>query len=168
MLAPYFIKNFKILHMNKLFALLVLFVLCFVIFPTSGYADTGNKVNNNSRLNKTNAKMDDSIIGSWAGKHISIEVTGQGAKIEYDCASGTIDKKIILDKNHHFNVLGTHTEEHGGPIRQNEQSNSYPVRLIGRIKGKKMTLIVKRKDNNKIIGSFILVRGQESFLVKCR
>ncbi len=168
MLAPYFIKHFIIISMNKLFVLLVLCAFYVVIFPTSDYAITGNRTKINSRLNKTNAKMDDSIIGSWAGNHISIEVTEQGAKIEYDCASGTIDKKIILDKNHRFNVLGTHTEEHGGPVRQNEQSNNYPVRFIGRIRGRKMTLVIKRKDNNKMIGTFILIRGQESSLVKCR
>ncbi len=112
--------------------------------------------------------MDDSIIGSWGGNHISIEVTEQGAKIEYDCASGTIDKKIILDKKHSFNVLGTHTEEHGGPTRLNEQSSGFPVKFVGRIKGKKMTLVVKHKENNKIIGTFILIKGQESLLVKCR
>jgi hypothetical protein len=153
--------------MNKLFALAALFAVYVVIFPTYGYSiDNETKVY--SRLNKTNDKMSDSIIGSWAGKHISMEVTEHGAKIEYDCASGTIDKKIILDKNHHFNVLGTYTEEYGGPTRLDQQSNSYQVRLIGQIKGKKMTLTVKRRDNNKVIGTFSLLHGQESLLVKCR
>jgi hypothetical protein len=154
--------------MNKLFALLTLFVVYVVIFPTSGYGITVNDTKVKSLLNKTNAKMDDSIIGSWAGNHITMEVTQQGAKIEYDCASGTINKKIILDKNKRFDVSGTQVEEHGGPIRESDAPNSYPVRFIGRIKGKRMTLVVKRKDNNKIIGTFSLLHGQESLLVKCR
>ncbi len=154
--------------MNKLFMLLTLFFLYVVISPAFGYAGICNGIKINSRLNKTKARMDDSIIGNWAGKHISIEVTEQGAKIEYDCASGTINKKIILDKNQHFNVLGTHTEEHGGPMRENGNLNSYPVRFMGRIRGKRMTLIVKREDSNKVIGKFSLTHGQEPLLVKCR
>lgn len=162
-------KNFDLIDMKNFFAVLALFAICIVIFPaSSGLAADANNDKINFQSNKTNAKMNDSIIGSWAGKHISLEITAQGAKIEYDCASGAITEKIILDKNRSFNVLGTHIEEHGGPTRQNEQSPGLPVRFIGRIKGKRMTLIVKRKDNNKVIGTFSLIHGQESLLVKCR
>ncbi len=154
--------------MKKYSALLAIFALYVVIFPISVYAVTGSDAEDNFRSNKTNVKMDDSLIGGWAGKHITIEVTRQGAKIEYDCANGAIGKKIILDKSLRFSVLGTHIEEHGGPVRQNDAPNGYPVRFTGRIKGKRMTLVVKRVDNNEIIGTFSLLRGQESHLVKCR
>ena len=154
--------------MNKLFVLLALFAVYAVVFPTSSYAVTGSDIKFNFRLNKTNAKMNDSITGMWGGKHISIEIMERGAKIEYDCAHASIDKKIVLDKKKHFDVPGTYVEEHGGPARENDAPNSYPARFIGRIKGKRMTLVVKRKDNNKVIGTFSLLQGQESLLVKCR
>jgi hypothetical protein len=159
--------------MNKFKVIPAVIIFCSVIFSSFSNAKAGKNLaaysfNQAAALNKIKPKMDDSIIGRWAGKHISIEVTEQGAKIEYDCASGTINKKIVLDKTHSFKVPGKHIEEHGGPVRPDEQSNGFPVSIIGRIKGKRMTLIVKRQDNNKLIGTFILFRGQESTLVKCR
>lgn len=153
--------------------LLAVIISCVVIFFTSGYADTSNNFEVNSSvqtagLSKTKVKMDDSIIGGWGGKHISLEISDKGASIEYDCGHGTINKKILPDKNNRFDVLGTQIDERGGPIRENGSLNSYPVRFIGRIKGKRMTLIVKRKGSNKVIGKFSLTQGQEPLLVKCR
>ena len=95
-------------------------------------------------------------------------MTERGASIEYDCAHGTIDVKIVLDRRGRFNVPGTHVEERGGPVRENGRLNSYPVRFTGRISGKKMSLTVTRSDTKKIIGSLTLVHGQEPLLVKCR
>ena len=37
--------------------------------------------------------------GSWGGEHIRMIVTKTGAKIEYDCALGTIDEALLLDKD---------------------------------------------------------------------
>ena len=59
--------------------------------------------------------------GIWAGEHISLEVTEQGAKVEYDCAHGTIPRRILVDRRGRFDVAGQHFAEHGGPVRQNEQ-----------------------------------------------
>src|SRR5262245_65049371 len=111
---------------------------------------------------------DEVPVGLWGGEHISLEVTERGASVEYDCAHGTIDEKIVIDRRGRFNVPGTHVEEHGGPVRQNERLNRYPVRFTGRISGKKMQLTITRSDTKKIIGSFTLVHGQEPSLVKCR
>jgi hypothetical protein len=117
---------------------------------------------------KSRIKMSDVIIGMWSGNHISLEINENGAHIEYDCATGAIGKRIILDKKNAFDVLGTYAEEKGGPVRQNNQTNGFSVKYKGQVKGKKMNLTVRRADNNKIIGTFALFYGRESTLVKCR
>src|SRR5215475_7449380 len=91
---------------------------------------------------KTNDERwaDEVPLGLRGGEHISLEVTERGASVEYDCAHGTIDEKIVLDRRGRFNVPGTHVEEHGGPVRKDERLNHYPVRFSGRISGKKMQL----------------------------
>ena len=106
--------------------------------------------------------------GSWGGKHISLEVTATGGTLDYDCAHGTIDEKIVLDRNGRFRVSGTHVEEHGGPVRLSEKSGGYAVTYIGQVKGGKMKLSILRKDNKKPVGTFTLERGKEAFIVKCR
>jgi hypothetical protein len=106
--------------------------------------------------------------GVWGGKHISLEVTKTGGVLEYDCAHGSIDQKIVPDRQGNFRVSGKHVEEHGGPVRQSEKSEGYAVVYVGQIKGEKMKLSILRKDNKKTVGTFALTRGQEPFVVKCR
>jgi hypothetical protein len=179
MFAPSLLKvNPNKTRMYKLFAKFVTIALyTAIIFAVSGYANINNNLKNDLSVQvdkliktefKSNAVMSDSIIGSWGGKHISVEITGQGANIEFDCAHAKINEKITLDKRNRFDASGTYVEERGGPIRLNEKSNGFAAKFIGQIKGKQMTLTIKRKDNNKIIGTFTLIRGEEPFLVKCR
>jgi hypothetical protein len=106
--------------------------------------------------------------GSWGGQHISLEVTAEGAIAEYDCAHGTISQKISLDRRGRFNVPGTYTAEHGGPVREGQQADSVPVQFTGRVSGKRMYLTVRRRGSGHLIGNFTLVFGQEALLVKCR
>ena len=112
--------------------------------------------------------MSEPLTGEWSGKHITIKFTGQGAGVEYDCARGAISQKVILDKTNRFSAPGTYAQEHGGPVRADEQTENIAVKYAGQVTGKKMTLIVKRKDDGTIIGHFTLLHGQESLLVKCR
>jgi len=106
--------------------------------------------------------------GIWGGEHISLEVTEHGATLEYDCAQGTISRRILLDRRGRFDVVGQHVPEHGGPVRQNEQPTGYPVRFTGRVNGKLMTLTLRDSVTNKVIGNFILSYGREPRLIKCR
>jgi|SRR6266850_5657332 len=106
--------------------------------------------------------------GIWAGEHISLEVTERGAKVEYDCAHGTIPRRILLDRRGRFDVVGQHVAEHGGPVRRDEQLTSLPVRFTGRVNGKRMTLTLRNSVTKELIGNFILDYGQEPRLMKCR
>src|SRR5437667_11808892 len=53
--------------------------------------------------------------GVWGGPHIRMEVTGNGAVIEFDCANGQIEETIATDGNGSFDVKGVFSREHGGP-----------------------------------------------------
>lgn len=111
---------------------------------------------------------EDLPTGNWGGQHINLEVTETGGKLEFDCAHGEINSKIVLDKQRRFSVTGTYVEEHGGPVRQSDRPQSQSVLYIGQITGDKMKLTIKRSDTKKVIGTFTLTRGQEAFIVKCR
>lgn len=112
--------------------------------------------------------FDDLPTGNWGGQHISMEVTETGGKLEFDCAHGEINSKIVLDKQRRFSVTGTYVEEHGGPVRQSDNPQSQKVLYIGQLTGNKIKLTIKRSDTKKVIGAFTLTRGQEPFIVKCR
>lgn len=106
------------------------------------------------------------LPGVWGGNHIRLEVTENGANIEYDCAHGTVQEKILVDAAGRFNVAGTHYREHGGPVREGEGSNGQPVRFTGRVGGSLMSLTVTR--GRETIGTYTLTRDSQGRVFKCR
>src|ERR1700682_4131246 len=55
--------------------------------------------------------------GSWGGEHIVLDVSAKSAEVEFDCAHGQITQSMTIDKDGDFDVAGTFTPEHGGPVR---------------------------------------------------
>ena len=105
--------------------------------------------------------------GVWGGQHMGLWVERGGARVEYDCANGTIDQPLILDMHGRFNVKGTHFKEHGGPVRVGEQNKGQPVRYTGSLFATTLTITVTLTDTQQIIGTFHLKHNQEPRLVKC-
>ncbi len=106
--------------------------------------------------------------GVWGGRHIRFEVTERGADIEYDCAHGRVEGRIVVDARGRFNVTGMHYEERGGPVRPGGQAPGYRVRLSGVVGGSLLKLTVTRAGTRRVIGTFSLGRDREPELVKCR
>ena len=106
--------------------------------------------------------------GTWAGEHVHLEVSGAGARVEFDCAHGTIDEPMVLDRRGRFDLRGTYVREHGGPVRADEPPGGAPARYAGRARGRTMTLTVVLTGAGERIGSFALVRGAATRLHKCR
>ncbi|HST50965.1 MAG TPA: pilin [Pyrinomonadaceae bacterium] len=130
-------------------------------------ASSQNK-NINAQTNGVDAKMDGAKTGTWGGQHIALEVTAEGAQVEYDCAHGTVDQKFVTDAEGRFDLRGTHVREHGGPVRSNETPDTHPARFTGQIKGDTMTLTVTETDTKEVAGTFTLVFGQPAHVMKCR
>lgn len=106
--------------------------------------------------------------GTWGGQHLTVTVGESSATIEFDCAHGQIDGPLVTDRRGRFDLKGTYAPEHGGPVRDNEQSAGQPARYTGWTDGKKMTLTVTLTDRKEAIGTFNLVRGTEGRIFKCR
>jgi hypothetical protein len=96
-----------------------------------------------------------------------MEVTDSGATIEYDCAHGTIDQPLLLDADGRLDVKGHHVREHGGPIRQGEETRGEPVRYVGQVTGDTLTMTVKPDGSDTPIRSLELVRGKAGRIHKC-
>jgi hypothetical protein len=107
-------------------------------------------------------------LGVWGGDHIQIDVARASATIEYDCAQGTINGPLTIDRTGKFNLSGTHVRERGGPVRQDEKRPGLPARYTGSIEGNKMTLTVVLTDSNEELGTFKLVRGNAGRVRKCK
>jgi hypothetical protein len=145
-------------------------VLLTTLFTASGAAQehTREQAFMKNPLRKTEPVTQEIPLGVWGGEHISLELTASGGTVEFDCAHGTLSRKLVPDKNGRFIVPGTYVEERGGPVRANEQAHEYAVRYAGVVKNGRMTLTVTRSATNKRMGSFKLAHGQEAMLFKCR
>jgi hypothetical protein len=104
--------------------------------------------------------------GDWGGEHIGLIVAANGATIEYDCATGTIDEPLVATDGV-FSAAGTHTRGHGGPIRQDEVPDKHPARYEGRIYDETMILDVTLTDTGEKLGRYTLVRGRPAQVLKC-
>jgi hypothetical protein len=106
-------------------------------------------------------------LGLWGGAHVNLFVTDTGGKLEYDCAHGTIDQPFVVDSSGRFDLAGTHTREHGGPIVSDEKADKRPARYTGMTDGQTMTLTVTVTGETESPGTFELTRGQAGRILKC-
>ena len=106
-------------------------------------------------------------LGTWGGEHVGLTVTARGARVEFDCAHGSINQRLRLDRAKRFDVRGVFVAEHGGPVREGERPDSRPARYTGQVVGQTMTLTVTLEGENRPLGAFTLRRGQPPGLTKC-
>jgi hypothetical protein len=106
-------------------------------------------------------------LGIWGGDHVRLLVTDSGGSLEYDCAHGKIDQPLVSDAAGRFDLRGTHTREHGGPIREDEAADTHPARYSGTTDGRTMILTVTLSDSGERVGTFKLTRGETGWILRC-
>jgi len=105
--------------------------------------------------------------GEWGAPHVALEVSGDSARLEYDCAHGTVTG-IAPDEQGKFEAKGTHAREHGGPVRRDEKDASEPAVYEGFLKDEDTLVLTVKLESGEEIGTFTLKRGQTPRLMKCR
>ena len=110
--------------------------------------------------------QDDSEL--WGGRDIRMEMTAQGATIEFDCGHGSILQPVKPNAAGEFSVAGTYTPERGGPIRKDNPPSDLPATYKGTISGDRMRLEILLSDKDRQPPPFTLTRGGAGKLMKCR
>jgi ketosteroid isomerase-like protein len=106
------------------------------------------------------------ITGNWGGDHAGLEVADRNARLDFDCAYGSIDGPIALDEHGQFDVSGSYVQEGPGPVRP-DQLRGRAARYRGTVKGNSMTLTVELAGTDVSIGTFQLVRDRLARIRKC-
>jgi hypothetical protein len=96
-----------------------------------------------------------------------MEVTGDGAQLDFDCANATITQPLTLDGNGNFNAAGKYMQEHGGPVRLGEDQSGKPAHFKGRVTGKTLTLTITLDGASESIGPYTLELGKFARIMKC-
>jgi hypothetical protein len=103
----------------------------------------------------------------WGGPHVKLEVTADGATLEFDCANGFIFKPVELNGQGNFSTSGNFTQEHGGPITR-DGNPSVSATYSGSIQGNTLKLIITTGPQNESVGEYVLYRGKPGRVMKCR
>jgi hypothetical protein len=106
--------------------------------------------------------------GLWGGDHIGLYIENNGTRLEYDCAHGTIDQPMRVDRKGRFNVTGTHIREGGGPITKHERPDRHPALYTGQVAANRVVIKITLTDTKETVGTFTLFYGQKPNLFKCK
>ncbi len=156
-------------HLKIILAALPLFMgMSFQSESCSSRQPTVNTKSQTVNTKDISAQREDRMTkGTWGGNHVSMEVSGEGAQIEYDCAHGTISEPLKIDSNGKFSAKGLHFRERGGPLREGSDEKGEPVIYAGTTDGKTATLTVTNSETNEVLGTFALSHGKAGRLTKC-
>jgi hypothetical protein len=105
------------------------------------------------------------LVGEWGGVHAALTLAADGGAISYDCAHGGLGAPVRPDRAGHFEVVGVHVREHGGPVRIGEVPDSVSARYLGQVDGDRMVLRVLVGSDT--LGPFTLQRGAPPQLFRC-
>ena len=109
--------------------------------------------------------------GMWGGEHLGLNVTATRVEIEFDCAHGTIDQSIKLDREGRFDVIGTFVPE-GGPVSvpvdgKTTELKDFSARYRGRVEGDNLLLKVTITKTGTDLDEMTLTHGIRPVLEKC-
>jgi hypothetical protein len=103
----------------------------------------------------------------WGGQHVSLEVTEDGAQLEFDCANGTLPKALAIDNKGNFTTKGQFTREHPGPVMR-DGNQTAEATYSGTLAGNTLHLHVVAGPQNDSVGDYVLVRDQPGRVMKCK
>jgi hypothetical protein len=106
--------------------------------------------------------------GVWGGDHVHLDVNSNSAKIEFDCAHGTIEGPFTVEANGEFSWKGTFARERGGPVTSNDADSGQPAVYSGSVKEQTMRLVVRLETDKKPLDTFVLTQGKDGRIRKCR
>lgn len=106
--------------------------------------------------------------GTWGGVGIAMTVGPSGAKLDLDCAHGSIDEPLALDAAGRFDLKGTWVQERPGPVRMGgEAETGKPARYAGTLDGESLTLRIRVSGPGREIGPLTATRGGRVKVRKC-
>jgi hypothetical protein len=104
----------------------------------------------------------------WGGMHVRMELTPQGATLEFDCGHGSILEPVKPNAKGEFVARGTYTPEHGGPVIRDNPPRDLPAIYKGTINGETMQLEIILADKEQAtLEPLRLTRGKHGRVVKC-
>lgn len=106
------------------------------------------------------------LVGGWGGPHAAAVFNGGLGDVQFDCASGSIDKQIIPGGDGSFQAKGTYRQGAPGPVRVGQIFTSQLATYSGTVVENVMTLNVALEDGT-LVGPFTLTMGMPAQITRC-
>jgi hypothetical protein len=89
------------------------------------------------------------LAGRWGGEQTQLAIDEHGARLEMDCASGTMVGPLRPGSDGRFVAEGTFTQHQGGPQRADEGGQAPKARYSGEVRAGVMTLSILPEGASK-------------------
>jgi hypothetical protein len=96
-----------------------------------------------------------------------MDVTDNGASLDFDCASGRITEAIVPDRAGKFTAKGLFARQRPGPTREGDDNDGQPATYTGVINGENLTLTINLTRNDEKVGTFTLGHGKPARIRRC-
>jgi hypothetical protein len=113
----------------------------------------------------TGAAAHPALAGEWGGPQVHVSLGETGGRIDFACASATIDSAVHLDTGGKFSATGRHEEFAGGPTQADTTPPTTPARYSGQVDGDTLQLSVLRQGH--AAETYTLQRGRRTKLIRC-
>lgn len=107
-----------------------------------------------------------SIEGRWGGEQVQLLVDANGARLQTDCASGTLNGPLQLSSQGTFSASGTFDQHQPGPQRADEAAQPVAAQFSGQVKDGLMRLSVAPEGGHAAL-QFQLRKGQGGKVIRC-
>lgn len=106
------------------------------------------------------------LIGQWGGKGIQITASDTEVTFDFDCASGLINRKVMVNSNQ-FSERGTFTPSAGNRPIIGDAPKPQNVFYEAKIAGNDINLDIKSEDGKTLIGSYTVSKNVSGRLFRC-
>ena len=105
--------------------------------------------------------------GEWGGPHVALTVRPTGSDVQLDCAHGAITVPLNLETDGTFRAPGYFVQEHGGPLREDEQEDRRPATYSGSSDGRQIRFSLTLIEEGLTLGPFAATFGAPPDLFRC-
>lgn len=106
------------------------------------------------------------LTGEWGGDHVALTFGEGSATLQFDCAGGSIDSRVVTDAGGRFDVSGAFWRL-TPVVRVDLPIERRPARWKGVTDGKTMKLTGTLVEDGTDLGTFELERGRPPRLRRC-
>jgi hypothetical protein len=106
------------------------------------------------------------LLGVWGGDRVVAVFSVDGAKIQQDCAEGSIPTPVRLDRARRFEIAGVYAASRPGPEREDE-TGPPPATYSGQLVRSTTLRLTIHPAAGAQDRSYVLERGAKPKLVRC-